>query len=85
MDSGKKAALTKVNWKATKSCGNCHFGRFESGQDWGICGAKSNDYIHNKHQREHRLPAYKGAVCDKFCVGDNYDNLREWLSSPLTS
>lgn len=80
MDPGKKEALTKVSWGPTKSCGTCHFGQFAPGQYWGLCGAEFNKYIHSKHDREHQLPANRMAVCDKWAVGDAYDDLVDFLT-----
>lgn len=86
MDTGKLEALKKVNWKPVKSCGTCHFGVFAPGQEWGTCGVLSNDYIHNKHDRKHSLPAHKQAVCDKYCIGTGArDQLIDFLNSPVTS
>lgn len=85
MDSGKKEALRNVKWQPAKNCGTCRFGSFEPGQYWGLCENRSNDYIHKKHNREHKLPANRMAVCTEWVSGDVYSELKTFLNSPITS
>jgi len=85
MDSGKLEAMKKVHWHQVQSCSTCAFSHFDPGQDWGICALKSNIYRHNKHKRDHPLPAHRGAVCDSFNAGRGYGDIVGFLDSEVTS
>lgn len=87
MDTGKKKALNEVRWSPAKSCGTCHFGQFNPGSDWGLCGQKKNEYHHNKHDRTHQLPAHKQATCDEwaYTTFGVAGELKTFLASPVTS
>lgn len=88
MDSGKKSALVMVKWKPVNCCGSCRFSSFDGNpqsSEWGLCKNEENNYIHNKHNRLHELPAHRGAVCEKFQPGRAYSELDLFLKSKITS
>lgn len=85
MDSEKLKKMQDASWQPAASCGSCIYGEFQTTVLWGVCDLPKNNYIHGKHNREHKLPAHKNAVCKWFTAGSKFFEVEQFLKSPVTS
>jgi hypothetical protein len=77
MDANKLETLRGIGYKIRRTCGNCAFGRFVEGSDFGLCMIQR--YQHLKHtEGDRNLSVNKYGVCPKYTAGLPAATLGPW-------